>query len=109
MSSKGGYWAAANARGNAVAGRFFGATAALGQTTCALPGTMTGCIFLPAGGSRNTTTGALQNPGINGYYWGSTQGTTAISGYGLDFSTTEMNSAANALTKTRGRNLRCVQ
>ncbi len=50
-----GSWAAANARGNAVTGRFFGPKC----KTCSLPDNMDGCIFLPAVGYRHYSGGTL--------------------------------------------------
>ncbi|MDR1225989.1 MAG: hypothetical protein LBK47_03720 [Prevotellaceae bacterium] len=101
--TRGGQWVAANSKGNAVAGRFYGPNA----TTCSLPDNMVGCVFFPASGYRNTSNGALTSQGANGYGWSSTQynGTT---GYRLNFNSTASTPAGNN-SKAYGYPVRCVQ
>ncbi|MDR1226165.1 MAG: Ig-like domain-containing protein [Prevotellaceae bacterium] len=112
--NKGGRWAAASSPstcgtnkdqpcGNAVAGRFYGKNFA----TCSLPDNMVGCVFFPASGYRNNTTGALNNQGALGYGWSSTQ-YSAPNGYNLRFLSTESNPALVA-NKANGLPVRCVQ
>ena len=102
LHNAGSTWAAANARGNAVNGRFYGTN----HASCTLPNNMNNCIFLSAGGGRNTN-GSLSNQTSHGYYWSSTQ-TAASSGYGLYFLNNSSNpSYDNA--KASALNIRCVQ
>ena len=58
-------WAAAGARGNEVAGRFFGPN----HATATLPGNMADAIFIPAGGKRWADTTDISFQGTEGYYW----------------------------------------
>ena len=70
-----GVWAAANAKGNAMAGRFFGYNA----SSCSLPSNMSDCIFLPAAGYSSGIYGSY------GFYWSSTE-YSQYEGYSLQFS-----------------------
>jgi hypothetical protein len=58
----GSTWAAAGTKGNAVAGRFFGANHA--AATISDP---QGCIFIPAAGRRASTDGTLIDAGVKGF------------------------------------------
>ena len=118
-SSRGGYWAAAGSeRGNEVAGRFYGAGAAAsnpanpnatalpqGLSICQLPGTMTGCIFLPAVGRRRGTDGAGEERGVSGLYWGFASNVTLAPRLGF----TSSLSLVSNYDKALGHTLRCVQ
>ena len=103
MHNTGSTYAAADERGNAVVGRFYGPK----NATCTLPDSMSRCIFIPACGSRSSA-GALINAG-RGNYWSSTQhNVTTRSVYVLNFSTT----ASTPLVfynKESGFSVRCVQ
>jgi uncharacterized protein (TIGR02145 family) len=59
----GSTWAAANEKGNPVAGRFFGENHAVATVS-----DLQGCIFIPALGRRNKDTGDLEYEGERGYY-----------------------------------------
>jgi uncharacterized protein (TIGR02145 family) len=102
-NTNGGTWVAAGARGNAVAGRFYGPS----HATCSLPDNMDGCIFLPASGFRVFTAGALTNQGTNGVYWSSVQ-SSATNGYSLSFYSTSGHPARSNDT-AYGLTLRCVK
>jgi len=96
-------WAVANARGNAVAGRFFGPN----RATCSLPDNMSGCIFLPASGSRDGS--SLDYQGTRGHYWSATQ-YNRICGYVLDFNSTNVELLGDGFGYKRGgMSIRCVQ
>ena len=99
----GGTWVAVNAKGNSVTGRMYGPSSA----TCALSGSMTGCIFLPAVGYRNNSNGALSNQSTYGDYWSSTQ-VSSTNGYGLSFYSSTSNPAYSG-DKAYGFTVRCVQ
>ena len=95
-------WAVAHSvRGNAVAGRFYGPNSGY----CSLPDNMSGCIFLPACGYRNTTSGVLNSRGTDGFYWSSMYG-DEIRGFLLSINTSNPNGSAN---KANGCLIRCVQ
>ncbi len=98
----GGTWVAAGTR-NSVNGRYYGPNSA---TCSVLGGNMTGCIFLPAVGRRNTN-GALSNQTSSGYYWSSTQYNSG-SGYNLYFNSGGSN-PANYNNKAYGFSVRCVK
>ena len=105
LNSAGSTLANANAKGNAVTGRFFGAN----HATCSLPSNMGGCIFLPAAGNRNNRNGLLSGQGNSGYYWSSTQSQSeAFDGYYLNFNMSSVN-PAYSYSKARGNSVRCVQ
>jgi uncharacterized protein (TIGR02145 family) len=103
-NTNGGTWAAAGARGNVVAGRFYGPN----HATCsfAAGGNMDGCVFLPAVGIRVTSSGALNNQGTDGYYWASTQYFTT---YGYIWPFGSGLSYWYGFSKAYGLSLRCVQ
>jgi len=96
-------WVDANARGNAVAGRFYGPNSA----NCTLPSNMTGCIFLPAAGFRANSDGTLNSQGNLGHYWSSTQYSSAL-GYIL-YITDSGSNPLNYLNKAYSFSVRCVQ
>ena len=102
-SPAGGTWAAANARGNLVAGRFYGPN----HASCTLPNSMSGCIFLPVVGRRDYSDGTLYLQGSNGYYWSATEYNSTI-GYNQYFHSTN-NYPNNGLEKAYGMSVRCVQ
>jgi uncharacterized protein (TIGR02145 family) len=102
-TSVAGTWAAANAKGNAVAGKFYGSN----HTTCSLPDNMNGCVFLPAPGIRSNSTGALSGQGGNGNYWSSVQ-SDATNGYRIYFNSTNSNAGSNN-HKAYGYSVRCVK
>jgi len=97
---------ASSARGNAVAGRFYGPNHN-NAVLCNLPNNMNGCVFLPAAGYRNNSDGALTNQGTYGSYWSSTQNSATI-GYSLYF-LSGASYPANNLSKAYGFSVRCVQ
>ena len=101
LNNAGSSWAAANAKGNAVAGRFYG-----GNHATATMSNLAGCVFLPAVGGRDISNGALLYQGVSGNYWSSTQYTSTI-GYNFTFSNAE--SMPNAYYKEAGLPIRCVQ
>jgi len=106
----GGTWVAANAKGNAVAGRFYGPN----STSCTLPANMEGCIFLPAVGTRDYRNGSLSSQGSSGIYWSSMEydwgdpNISNIGSYTLYTFLGDSDPGCN-LTKTYGHSLRCVQ
>ena len=103
LHSAGSTWAVANSdRGNAVAGRFYGANSA----SCTLPSAMVGCIFLAASGYRYTN-GILDSQGIYGLHWTSTQ-YSASDSYRMGF---ESAASSNPTTgsKALGLPIRCVR
>jgi uncharacterized protein (TIGR02145 family) len=105
-STEGGTWAAANERGNAVAGMFYGPR----HATCSLPDNMRNCVFLPAVGYRGYSVGALYSQGSRGRYWSSTQTDDyrGYTGFNLYFYSTY--SYPNDYNdKSYGFTLRCVQ
>jgi hypothetical protein len=85
MATVGSTWAAAGEKGNAVAGRFFGAEHA--TATIANPGS---CIFIPAAGRRDSQTGELRDAGVKGFvhsinpYWGETSQVLVFDAAGAD-------------------------
>ena len=100
LINTGSAWADINTRGNAVAGRFFGP----GNASCSLPNNMLGCLFIPAGGDRNYTTGELEYTNY-GYSWTSTQLNSNNGNY-LAFTSTSCNVSGN--NKAYGMPIRCV-
>ena len=99
----GGTWAIANERGNAVAGRFYGPNHAV----CTMS-SMAGCIFLPAGGSRSSGNGQLNQQGSTGWYWYNGQLQGGTNGVYMTFSNTS-NSTDDVMYKETGTPIRCVQ
>ena len=65
------------------------------------------CLFLPAGGNRDNSNGALNNQGSNGNYWSSTQNNASNGNY-LSFSNGST-STGNNNDKATGMSVRCVQ
>ena len=104
LNAVGSTWAAANAKGNAVVGRFYGAN----HANCNLTSSMLNCIFLPAGGYRNRETATILNQGANGYYHSSTQYSNT-SGYYLYLNSSSTNPSANSAGKADAFTIRCVQ
>ena len=103
----GGTWAAANAKGNAVAGRFYGPNSA----SCTLPNNMNGCIFLPAVGYRIYNAGTLNNQDSHGYYWSATQ-YVSNGAYILYFNSGGSYPSIDDIDyyqKSYGMSIRCVQ
>ena len=97
----GSTWAAANARGNAVAGRFCGSN----HATCTMSNPA-GCIFLPASGMRDgRNNGNLATQGSAGYYW-STSINDPTSGWSQWFGSN--NTYSQAVISINGMNIRCV-
>ena len=103
LHNAGTTWADVNTRGNAVSGRFFG----YNHATCTLPSNMNGCVFFPASGDRNGTTGALTNRVASGYAWSSAQ-VSNDTGYILYFTSTSSNPAFSG-SKAYGFPVRCVK
>ena len=68
LHNLGSTWENANARSNAIAGRFYG----YNHATCRLPSTMKGCVFFPASGRRDVT-GIITGRNSDGYGMSSTQ------------------------------------
>jgi uncharacterized protein (TIGR02145 family) len=99
-SPAGGTWA--NAKGNAVAGRFYGPN----HATCTLPNNMEGCVFLPTGGIRANDGNLYDKPGT-GNYWSATESNSS-SGYGLRLDQSTSNPNYNA-SKYYALYVRCVQ
>jgi uncharacterized protein (TIGR02145 family) len=97
-------WAAANTRGNAVAGRFFGPF----HSGCTLPNNMTECIFLPAVGWRDWWQSSNNAQDNEGSYWSSTQSDNYTQGYDLHFSGGNY-SSVSVNYKANGYSIRCVQ
>jgi uncharacterized protein (TIGR02145 family) len=104
LDNAGTTWAAANERGNAVAGRFYGAS----HASCSLPNNMNNCVFLPAVGMRFSS-GTLDGQGSEGSYWSATQ--IGNAGRSLSFSSTYSypNYTYDYGLKTNGYPIRCVQ
>lgn len=100
----GSHWADYGAKGNSLAGRFYGYNA----SSCSFTGSMAGCIFLPAEGMRTSDNGSRADEGISGYYWSSTSG--SVYAYYFKFDSSSSNSSA-ANISVSGYNLsaRCVQ
>jgi uncharacterized protein (TIGR02145 family) len=96
----GSTWVNANAKGNAVAGRFYGSN----HATCTLYNMPT-CIFLPAVNYRNLS--GILGTNNAGNYWASTQDNT-INGQSMGFTSMD-NYPTNNYEKTGGFSIRCVQ
>ena len=100
----GGTWVNANAKGNAVAGRFFGPNSA----SCTMSN-MTDCIFLAASGYRDGN-GVITNQGTNGRYGSRTYlgiNDASLLNACLLFSSSS-NSSASGNTQNPGNSIRCV-
>ena len=106
LYNAGSTWANANAKGNAVAGRFFGSC-----TNSTLPNNMTAnCTFLPAVGSRYSRSLADFPPSVGqlgsaGFYWSSTN-SSSTEAYHLYFDSS--NRSVSAIEKGYGMSVRCV-
>jgi len=103
LVNAGSTWVEADARGNAVAGRYYGPN----HATCRLDGDMTGCIFLPTVGFRNSSNGAVFGQGASGHYWSSVE-STSLNGRYLILLSTGSSSVGNS-TKAYGFGIRCVR
>ena len=105
LNNMGNTWVAANsARGNEVAGRFYGPNHAT-SANCTLPDNMTSCIFMPAGGYRSNT-GVLSSQGAIGDYWSSTQ-VSNTNGYYMSIRN-DLSDASGNISKAYGFTIRCV-
>ena len=108
LNNAGSTWVAAGARGNAVAGQFYGAN----HASCSLPNSMSNCVFLPACGVRLPGNGAMMaTQGTQGNYWSATQN-ASTNAYGMRFNNTTSGSASSVdgnNNKSNGFSLRCVQ
>lgn len=103
LNSTGSSWAAANTKGNAVAGRFIGPN----HAACKLPSQMYNCIFLPAGGRRDDVDGSVTEQGTNGYYW-----TNSVSGGTYSFCLGFTSSSCfeeTSIKQLNAVNIRCVK
>ena len=69
-------------------------------------GTAPNQIFLPAAGSRGSTTGALRDVGTSGNYWSSTQ--FGIASAWLLWFSSASSSTSDAWSRANGFSLRCV-
>ncbi len=102
LNDAGSVWGAVAAKGNALAGRFYGS----GASSCSLP-TPSDCIFLPALGERSKSDGSLSDQGGYGYYWSSEQ-YNSTSGYSMNFHSNN-SSAEYSYDKAYGFSARCVK
>jgi len=102
LHNAGTTWAAANTKGNAVAGRFYGANHATATMS-----NLAGCVFLPAGGDRSSSSGTLNYQGSSGYYWSATE-CTSSTGFSMTFYDTKSD-PNGFLSKPYGFTLRCVK
>ena len=101
----GSTWVNANAKGNAVAGCFFG----VNHASCNLTSSMTSCIFLPASGYRRDDNGSYTDNGVNGNYWSGTH-SDAYQNYGFRLFINSSNSVTiETVSKSFGLSIRCVQ
>ena len=103
LANSGSTWVAADTRGNAVAGRFFGAN----HQTCTLPNNMFGCLFLPATGVRGMGSGELGDQGLYGHFWGITS-LSSTNGHAMYFQSQTI-APNNNINKLYGMTLHCVQ
>jgi len=103
LDNVGSTWAFAYTRGNEVVGRFYGPNHAL--CTFVAGGSMDGCIFLSAGGYRDSD--GMLGLSEQARYWSSTN-YNSTSGYNLNFSSTNSN-PNNASLKAPARSIRCVR
>ena len=90
---------AANARGNAVEGRFYGPNSA----NCTMSN-ITGCIFMPASGKRDPLSGSLSEQGSTGYFWVGNSEVSLNYDYWYFGGATRGNNQ-----KLYGHSIRCVQ
>jgi len=103
LDALGSTWVEAYARGNAVAGRYYGPN----HATCSLTGDMTGCIFLPAAGLRSSN-GVFGSQGVRARFWSSRQ-SHPTTGYNMMFTSTESTPDLAAGVKALGLSVRCVR
>ena len=103
LNNTGSVWTAANDKGNAVAGRFYGPS----YNSCSLLTSMEGCIFLPASGYRFRVDGTLGNRNTYLYIWTSTQA-SSTEGYHLNANSGSSNPTLN-IGKAYGFPIRCVR
>jgi hypothetical protein len=111
MINTGSTWAAAGTKGNAVAGRFFGANHA--AATISDP---QGCIFIPAAGRRASTDGTLIDAGVKGFvhsrnpYYGETTQTLIFDENGVTIARRRNfdTNGSEILTGT-GMSVRCIK
>lgn len=64
-------------------------------------------LSFPAAGSRNFATGELQYRGSNGFYWSSTQ-TTSASRFSFTGTSAPMPTQGNATSRNAGNSVRCI-
>jgi hypothetical protein len=64
------------------------------------------CVWFPATGNRNNTSGALNNVGSNGNYWSDTPN-SATNGYNLNFNAGWVNPSNNN-NRANGFAARCI-
>ena len=111
--TKGGTWADADTRGNAVAGRFYG----VNHAACTLPNNMENCVFFPAVGYRFSVSLDINNEefysiyihGDYSFYWSATE-RDSKNGYSLTFFKESATSNPNGGNdKANGLSVRCVQ
>jgi uncharacterized protein (TIGR02145 family) len=100
LSNAGSTWAAANTKGNAVNGRFYGANHA-----SATMSNLQGCIFLPAIGSRFNS-GEVNGHTRCGMYWANVQ-SSPFNGAMLHFE--DSKSPVSSNSKGRGVPVRCAR
>jgi len=101
----GGVWAAAATagKGNLVNGRFYGKRAG----ECTYPNDMVGCLFFPAPGFRNNTSGGITGRPTYGTGWSSKQATNTNS-FALYFNDVS-STPAYSRSKTSAFTVRCVR
>ncbi len=103
LDAAGSVWRAGGAKGNAVAGRFYGP----GASTCSLPAP-TDCIFLPATGFRNDADGSPTEHGAGAIYWGNPDEGLS-SGAKYSFTNTNSQPVNTSGKKVAGLAVRCVK
>ena len=104
LHNSGRTWSPANSSRATVAGMFYGPR----HAECSLPYDMSDCIFLPAGGWRNSS-GTLNSQGVSSSIWTNSQYSTNYGYYFYFISgTSDPNGHENG-QKTCGYTIRCVQ
>jgi uncharacterized protein (TIGR02145 family) len=111
-NNDGSTWVEANAKGNAVAGRFYGPN----HATASLPNSMAGAIFMPAVGYRYYdrdypyfSEGALVSQGGFGRYWSSTQNGSNVNYSYISHFNSGVSNQRGDTYKANGYTLRCVR
>ena len=99
-------WATAGARGNTVAGMFYGPNHNNAASCSFSNNTMSDCIFLPASGFRDISNGTRYSQTTNGYYWAHGQYYTDR-GFVLNIASSSSSVGPN--DKAYGFSVRCVQ